>query len=88
MELANGSGDIAAAADLNHGDATVSALLARIALLEAENKQLRDSNQSSTSLSQSRPDMKKRRSSSVYFDGFKTRVEDDDDDDDIIPLAS
>ena len=88
MELANGSGDIAAAADLNHGDATVSALLARIALLEAENKQLRDSNQSSTSLSQSRPDMKNRRSSSIYFDGFKTRVEDDDDDDDNIPLAS
>eukprot|EP00984_Skeletonema_dohrnii_P024218 scaffold13327_cov93-Skeletonema_dohrnii-CCMP3373.AAC.1 len=88
MELANGSGDIAAAADLNHGDATVSALLARIALLEAENKQLRDSNQSSTSLSQSRQDMKNRRSSRIYFDGFKTRVEDDDDDDDIIPLAS
>ena len=87
MELANGSGNIAAAADLNHGDATVSALLARIALLEAENKQLRDSNQSSTSLSQSRPDMKKRRSSSIYFDGFKTRVEEDDDDDSI-PLAS
>lgn len=81
--MANGNGEVAAAADHNNGDANnVPALLARIAALETENKQLREQQQlSSPSLTQSRPDMRKRRSSSVYFDGFKTRVEEEEDDD-------
>lgn len=65
----------------------VSALLARIAALEKENKQLREQQQlaSATSLSRyvsgaNNDGERHRRWSNVYFDGFKTRVDDNDDD--------
>ena len=63
----------------------VSALLARIAALEKENKQLREQQQLATSLSRyvsgaNNDGERHRRWSNVYFDGFKTRVDDDDDD--------
>lgn len=61
----------------------VSALLARIAALEKENKQLREQQQLiSRYVSGANNDGERhRRWSNVYFDGFKTRVDDDDDDD-------
>ncbi|KAL7435653.1 hypothetical protein ACHAXM_004867 [Skeletonema potamos] len=91
MVMANGDGEVATAAHHNHGDSNdVPALLARIAALESENKQLREQQRriiSSTSLSQSSPDRRKRRSCGVYFDGFKTLVEDDDPTDDEVRKA-
>lgn len=65
----------------------VSALLARIDALEKENKQLREQQQlTSSATSPSRhvsgannDGERHRRWSNVYFDGFKTRVDDDDD---------
>ena len=62
----------------------VSALLARIAALEKENKQLREQQPLATSLSRyvsgaNNDGERHRRWSNVYFDGFKTRVDDDDD---------
>ncbi len=68
----------------------VSALLARIAALEKENKQLREQQQLASATSPSRHHVsganndgeRQRRWSNVYFDGFKTRVDDNDDDQD------
>jgi hypothetical protein len=60
----------------------VSALLARIAALEKENKQLREQQQLiSRYVSGANNDGgRHRRWSNVYFDGFKTRVDENDDD--------
>ena len=80
MAINGKNGDLAAASDHNdNNDAKASSLLARIAALEAENRQLREQLSSALLLS-FKKDGGTRRRSSVYFDGFKTRLDDDEHD--------